>query len=101
MNDGVKGFLPGEDRGERRVVYDGECLTVCAGSPEHILATKLLASGVGRDEDDIGLLYELCGLTTVDEGLDLLEAYYRGRAIEAKVRFFLEDMLAPDRDADP
>lgn len=93
LNDGAKGFLPGEDRGVKPVVYDGDCLSVSAGSPEYLLATKLLASRVSRDEDDILLLYELCGFTTVDQGLDLLERYYSGRPIEAKVRFFLEELL--------
>lgn len=94
LNDGVKGFLPVAGHGTGRVVYENECLTVSAGSPEYLLATKLLASPVGRDEDDILMLYELCGFTTVDEGLDLLERYYQGRPIEAKVRFFLEELLA-------
>lgn len=94
LNDGAKGFLPGEDLGAKPVVYEGEHLTVSAGSPEYLLATKLLASRVSRDEDDIVLLYRLCGLTTVDEGLDLLERYYPGQPIEAKVRFFLEELLA-------
>ncbi len=94
LNDGAKGFLPGEDLGAKPVVYEGEHLTVSAGSPEYLLATKLLASRVSRDEDDILLLFRHCGLTTVDEGLDLLERYYPGRPIEAKVRFFLEELLA-------
>jgi hypothetical protein len=94
LNDGVKGFLPGEDPGEQPVIYEGEHLTVSAGSPEYLLATKLLASRVSRDEDDILLLYERCGFTTVGEGLALLERYYPGRPIEAKVRFFLEELLA-------
>lgn len=94
LNDGAKGFLPGEDPGPKPVVYEGDCLTVSAGSPEYLLATKLLASRVSRDEDDILLLYERCGFTTVEEGLDLLESYYPGRPIEAKVRFFLEELLA-------
>jgi Nucleotidyltransferase of unknown function (DUF6036) len=93
LNDGVKAFLPGEDRGVPRVVYEGDCLTVSAASPEYLLATKLLASRVSRDEDDILLLYRLCGLTTVDQGLELIERYYPGRPIEAKVRFFLEELL--------
>jgi hypothetical protein len=94
LNDGVKGFLPGEDPGERRVVYDGDCLAVAAASPAYLLATKLLASRVARDEDDVLLLYDLCGLRTVEEGLDLVERYYPGRPIEAKVGFFIEDLLA-------
>jgi hypothetical protein len=93
LNDGVKGFLPGEDHGASRVIYDGDCLTVSAASPEYLLATKLLASRVSRDEDDILLLYRLCGLTTVDQGLELVERYYPDRPVEAKVRFFLEELL--------
>lgn len=93
LNDGVKGFLPGEDRGTPKVVYDNDCLTLRAASPEYLLATKLLASLVSRDEDDILLLYGLCGLTTVQEGLGLVERYYPGRPIEAKVRYYLEDLL--------
>lgn len=100
LNDGVKGFLPGEDHGSPRVVYDDDCLSVRAASPEYLLATKLLASRVSRDEDDVLLLYELCGLTTLQEGLDLVERYYPGRPIEAKVRYYLEELLetrGPDR----
>jgi hypothetical protein len=95
LNDGVKGFLPGDDMGSTRVVYEGTCLTVSAGSPEYLLATKLLASRVSRDEEDILLLYDLCEFTTVAEGLELLESYYPGRPIEAKVGFFLEELLGP------
>lgn len=93
LNDGVKGFLPGDDRGTTTVVYEADCLTVSAASPEYLLATKLLASRVGRDDEDILLLYDLCDFATVDEGLDLLERYYPGRPIEAKVRFMLEELL--------
>ena len=98
LNDGVKGFLPGGDHGRRHVVYDGACLSVAAASPEYMLATKLLASRVGRDEDDVMLLYDLCGFTTVDEGLDLVERYYPGRPVEAKVAYFIGDLL--ERRAD-
>jgi hypothetical protein len=94
LNDGVKGFLPGSDPGVRRVVYDGDGLSVAAASPEYLLATKLLASRVGRDEDDVLMLLDLCGLTAVEDGLDVVERYYPGRPVEAKVRFFLEDLLA-------
>jgi hypothetical protein len=94
LNDGAKGFLPGEDGGAQPVVYDHTCLTVSAASPEYLLATKIMASRVSRDEDDILLLYELCGLTTVAEGLDLVQRYYGDRPIEAKAQFFLEELLA-------
>lgn len=93
LNDGVKGFLPGGDRGIAKVIYDNECLTVSVASPEYLLATKLMASRAGRDEDDVLLLFDLCGFTTLDEGLDLVEQYYGARPIEAKVGYFLEEFL--------
>lgn len=93
LNDGVKGFLPGDDDGKQKVLYDGENLTVRAASPEYLLATKLLASHVSRDEDDILFLFRLCDMHTVEEGLDLVERFYGGRRVEAKVRFMLEELL--------
>jgi hypothetical protein len=98
LNDAVKGFLPGKQVRSTTMVYDGDCLTVSVPEPEYLLATKLLASRVGRDEDDIRLLYSLCKFSTVEEGLDLIERYYPGRPIEAKVRFYLEELLTPEPD---
>jgi hypothetical protein len=92
LNDGVKSYLPGEDK-QPRTVYDGEFLSVSAPSPEYLLATKLLASPVSRDEADILKLYEILGLKTVKEGLDLVQAFYPGRPTEAKAQFFLEELL--------
>jgi hypothetical protein len=48
------------------VVYEGQHLTVSVPTSEYLLATKLLASRVGRDEDDIRLLYRRCNLSTAD-----------------------------------
>jgi hypothetical protein len=94
LSDGVKGPLPGDDRGSSKVVYEGTCLTVSAGPPQYLSATDLLASRVSRDEEDILLLYDLSDFTTVDDGCELLERYHPGRPIEAKVGFFLEELLA-------
>lgn len=44
LNDG-KGFLPPDDHGSGRVVFDGECLTVSAPSPEYLLATNCWPAG--------------------------------------------------------
>jgi hypothetical protein len=96
LNDAVKGFLPSAPPSPATVVYEGQHLTVSVPTSEYLLATKLLASRVGRDEDDIRLLYRQCDLSTVDEGLDLVERYYPGRPIEAKVRFYLEELLASE-----
>lgn len=93
LNDGVKGLLPEDDRGTQQVVYDSDHLSVATASPEYLLATKLLASRVSRDEEDVLLLYRLLGLSTVEEGLEILTRHYPNRAVEAKVGFYLEELL--------
>jgi hypothetical protein len=92
LNDGAKAFMPGEDP-ERIGVYEGANLSVAAASPRYLLAMKLLASRVERDQDDIRSLYEMCGFTTAEEGLDLVQSTYAGHAIGPRVQFLLEEMF--------
>lgn len=92
LNDAVKGFLPGPDP-DAQVFFDKPGLAVRVASPRYILAMKLLASRVERDEDDIRVLYGLCGFTTPGEGLALVQAMYPARPIAAKVQFLLEEMF--------
>ncbi len=80
-------------RARDRWCTTAQCLTVSAGSPEYLLATKLLASRVGRDEDDIVLLVGRCGITSVDDGIELVHRYYGDRPVEAKARFLLEELI--------
>jgi hypothetical protein len=68
-------------------------LAVRVASPRYILAMKLLASRVERDEDDIRALYERCGFTTAAEGVALVQAMYPSRPVAAKVQFLLEEMF--------
>jgi hypothetical protein len=75
LNDAAKAFLPGDDP-DRIGVYEGTNLSVAAASPRFLLAMKLLASRVERDQDDIRLLYKLCGFTTAKEGIDLVSSAY-------------------------
>ena len=58
LNDGAKAFMPGSDP-ERIGVFEGDHLSVAAASPRYLLAMKLLASRVERDQDDIRFLYRL------------------------------------------
>jgi hypothetical protein len=92
LNDGAKAFMPGEDLNQIGV-YEGQNLSVAAASPQYLLAMKLMASRVERDQDDIRELYKLCGLTTVDEGLDLLSSYYPDHLILPRVQFLLQEMF--------
>jgi hypothetical protein len=63
---------------------------------------KLMASRIERDLDDIKTLYEICGLTTVEEGLEVLESFYRQDLILSRVQYLLQEMFPepphPSRD---
>jgi len=89
LNDAVKRFLPGADP-EARPVFESDFLRVDVASPRYLLAMKLL-SAREQDIDDIVFLYRLCGFTTVEEGLDVVEAAYPNRPIAPKVQFLLEE----------
>lgn len=103
LNDAVKGFLPGPDVGASRY-FEADHLTVDVASAQYLLAMKLFASRVETDAEDIAFLYRKLGFTTVEEGLDLVQAMYGGRPIDAKVQFLLEEIvesLKGDDDALP
>ena len=95
LNDSAKAFMPGADP-ERIGVFEGTNLSVAAASPRYLLAMKLLAARAERDQDDIRILYELCGFTTAAEGLDLVESAYPSHVIAPRVQFLLEEMFPGD-----
>jgi hypothetical protein len=97
LNDGAKAFLPGEDK-DRIGVFEGQHLSVAAASPQYLLAMKLMASRAERDQDDIRELYRLCGLTTAEQGLDLLVSYYPEHLILPMVQFLLQEMFPDAND---
>jgi hypothetical protein len=92
LNDAVKGFLPGEDA-DPRLFYESPSLRVSLASPRYLLAMKLRAARVDIDADDIRLLYRLCGFTTVEEGLDLLERSYPSGTIPPKTQYLLAEIV--------
>lgn len=94
LNDAVKGFAPGKDPNSR-MIFSTPSLEVAAASPEYLLAMKLLASRVDQDVGDIRILYELCGLETSDDGLELLQRFYPGRKLGPRIRLLLEELYGP------
>ena len=91
INDGAKAFLPGDDP-DRITVDEGRNVQVAAASPRYLLAMKLL-SRVERDQDDIRTLYRLCGFTTAEEGLQVVEEAYPTYTIPPRTRYLLEEMF--------
>jgi hypothetical protein len=98
LNDGAKAFMPGTDP-DSIGVYEGEHLSVAAASPRYLLAMKLLAARLDRDQDDIRTLYRLCGFTTPEEGLQLVESAYPAYLFAPRVQFLLQEMF-PNRGRD-
>lgn len=96
LNDAVKGFLPGRDA-DSSVYFSSASLRVDVASPRYLLAMKLFASRVETDTADIRLLYQLLGLTTVEEGLAILAAAYPTRPIHPRVQYLLEEVVASVR----
>ncbi len=89
LNDAVKGFMPGADK-DSRVILEIPGIEVRVGSPQYLLAMKLLAMRVGEDDDDIRVLLRECGITTVAGAVALLERAYPHRDFAPKTRFWLE-----------
>ena len=92
LNDAVKGYLPGADP-NATVFFDRPGLVVRIASPRYLLAMKLLASRVERDEDDIRVLLRLSNITTANEALVLVSDLYPVAAIPPKVRFHVRELL--------
>lgn len=92
LNDAVKGFLPGPDP-NATVFLDRPGLVVRIASARYLLAMKLLASRVERDEDDIVVLLRLARITTLDEALALVADLYPAAAIPPKVRYLVAELL--------
>ena len=101
LNDAVKGFLPGDDP-NALVALDLPGLRVRVASPRCLLAMKLVASRVERDEDDIRALLHLTGIEHSDEALDLVSELYGPRPVDDRVQFLVRELLGePARDDAP
>ena len=71
LNDAVKAFVPpGYDEGQQ-VVFESPNLRVCVASAEHMLAMKVAAARVEQDRNDLLLLINALGITSVSEALEV------------------------------
>ena len=88
----VKGFPPGVDRNPH-LVLEVPGLRVSVPSTDYLLAMKVFASRIDRDDGDIKYLAGLLGLTTADEILDVAARFYPSARIEAKVQFYVQQLF--------
>ncbi len=95
LDDAVKGLLAGPDP-NATVFFDRPGLVVRIASARYLLAMKLLASRVERDEDDIAPLLRLSNVTEPQEALDLVADLYPKSVIPPKVEYLVRELLARD-----
>lgn len=94
LNDGVKGFLPGNDQ-DARVLFETEWLTVRVASPRYMFLLKAFASRLGADEDDLRVLWPLTGFKDVPEALEALEKAYPHVELPPRAKFLLQELFSP------
>jgi hypothetical protein len=90
LNDAAKGFLLGPD-GQARSIRGIPGIEVSVGSPEYLLAMKLLAMRVGEDNGDIIMLMGVCGITRTRQALDLLARMAPRSQPLPKTKFWLQE----------
>ncbi|MDY7101237.1 MAG: hypothetical protein S0880_08620 [Actinomycetota bacterium] len=73
LNDGVRAWVPGEDRDAVRFEVPG--LAVAVASARHLLAMKMAAFRP-TDKADLRVLFGELGITSADEAADLALAVY-------------------------
>ncbi len=96
LNDGVKGFLPGDDH-NATLLFDRPGLSVRVASPRYLFAMKVLAARVERDEADLRILYQLSGFESVLQALDFVQEMYPHRPLPPRAQYLLEELFPADR----
>ena len=76
LNAAANGFIPMFKSPDWQPLYRFGSLEILAADDRSMLAMKIRASRGQRDEPDIALLLELCGITSVEQGLALYEEYF-------------------------
>lgn len=97
LNDAAKGLIPPGPAPEYQVALDLPGLRVVVPPPDYLLASKVYASRVDRDGDDIEFLANLLGITTSEEVLDVVTRYYPQQRLLPKCSLFIQQLFGPLR----
>jgi len=93
LNDGVKGLLPSGGDRNARVVLDLPGITVTVPSPHYLLALKVQAARIDRDQDDIRFLAREAGAKTADDVLKIAEQVIGPSRLLPKAQFIVQEMF--------
>ena len=88
LNDAAKSFMPGEDA-SATTLFETAGLSVRIASPRYLFVMKAL-SAREADEDDLRILYPLCGFASASEALDTVSLAYPGRLLKASTQYLVE-----------
>jgi Nucleotidyltransferase of unknown function (DUF6036) len=88
LNDAAKSFMPGEDA-DATTLFETVGLSVRIASPRYLFVMKAL-SAREADEDDLRILYPLCGFASAGEALDTVASGYPGRLLKASTQYLVE-----------
>jgi hypothetical protein len=92
----VKGLLPdGTDR-HAKVILDLPGISVSVPSPHYLLALKVQAARIDRDQDDIRFLARETGAKTADDVLRIAEQVIGSNRLLPKAQFIVQEMFPAD-----
>lgn len=97
LNDAATKFLGRPDR-RPQPILDLPGLRLMAGSPEYLLAMKVLADRNDRDRDDLRFLIRRLGLKSVEQIDKLFAQVYPNDEIADDTRARLADLLSQEVD---
>jgi hypothetical protein len=93
LNAAANGFIPVFKSPEWRPLYTFGSLEVLAADDRTMLAMKIRASRGQRDEPDIALLLQRCGVTSTEEAMALYEEYFPEDPAPKRTRTILDYLL--------
>jgi hypothetical protein len=85
----VKELLPGGTDRHAKVILDLPGITVSVPSPLYLLALKLQAARIDRDQDDIRFLARETGAKTADDVLRIAEQVIGSNRLLPKAQFIV------------
>jgi hypothetical protein len=104
LNDGVKGFVSGNETLSRISILELDALPnlrILWPTPEYILAMKCMAARVddtATDRGDVAFLANALGLTSANEVLGIVERFFPKDRIHIKTVYFIQEILASLED---
>jgi hypothetical protein len=97
LNAAANGFIPVFKSPDWRPLYRFGSLDILAADDRTMLAMKIRASRGRRDEPDIALLLQRCGITSVEQVAALYDEYFPEDPAPKRARLILEYLLASGR----